>query len=182
MATVYEIIQGINQAAANGAWDGAHEESLQADGKARDAGLKRQDGHYINDRRVMDGFGVKFHGPILRLTYQAETRIKEVKNNNFEDEVVGQIAEIVKFLKKEYKAITGDTLTLTKEGDPKILVQRISNYRTDVQAHCDYRIGGLTDVVEVNGGSSEDRLEGAIKDWLAQGPKNTRPKNDTRKS
>ena len=182
MATVYEIIQGINQAAANGAWDGAHEESLQADGKARDAGLKRQDGHYINDRRVMDGFGVKFHGPILRLTYQAETRIKEVKNNNFEDEVVGQIAEIVKFLKKEYKAITGDTLTLTKEGDPKILVQRISNYRTDVQAHCDYRIGGLTDVVEVNKGSSEDRLEGAIKDWLALGPKNTRPKNDTRKS
>ena len=182
MATVYEIIQGINQAAANGAWDGAHEESLQADGKARDAGLKRQNGHYINDRRVMDGFGVKFHGPILRLTYQAETRIKEVKNNNFEDEVVGQIAEIVKFLKKEYKAITGDTLTLTKEGDPKILVQRISNYRTDVQAHCDYRIGGLTDVVEVNKGSSEDRLEGAIKDWLAQGPKNTRPKNDTRKS
>ena len=182
MATVYEIIQGINQAAANGAWDGAHEESLQADGKARDAGLKRQNGHYINDRRVMDGFGVKFHGPILRLTYQAETRIKEVKNNNFEDEVAGQIAEIVKFLKKEYKAITGDTLTLTKEGDPKILVQRISNYRTDVQAHCDYRIGGLTDVVEVNGGSSEDRLEGAIKDWLAQGPKNTRPKNDTRKS
>jgi hypothetical protein len=182
MATVYEIIQGINQAAANGAWDGAHEESLQADGKARDAGLKRQNGHYINDRRVMDGFGVKFHGPILRLTYQAETRIKEVKNNNFEDEVAGQIAEIVKFLKKEYKAITGDTLTLTKEGDPKILVQRISNYRTDVQAHCDYRIGGLTDVVEVNKGSSEDRLEGAIKDWLAQGPKNTRPKNDTRKS
>ena len=35
MATVYEIIQGINQAAANGAWDGAHEESLQAIGSRR---------------------------------------------------------------------------------------------------------------------------------------------------
>jgi len=182
MATVYEIIQGINQAAANGAWDGAHEESLQADGRARSAGLKRENGHYINDRRVMDGFGVKFHGPILRINYQAETRIKEVKDNNFENEVASQIAEIAKFLKKEYKAITGDSLTLTKEGEPHVLVQRISNYRTDVQAHCDYRIGGLTEVDDVKGSSSDERLDSAIKDWLALGPKNKRPKNDSRKS
>ena len=148
MATVLEIIQGINQAAANAAWDGAHEESLQADGKARSAGLQRENGHYIHDRRVMDGFNVKFHGPVLRLTYQAETRIKEVKANGFEHH---------------------------------ILVQRMSNYRTDVQAHCDYVIGGLKDVVEVNEGSDDDRLDSAIKDWLALGPKNKRPKNDTRK-
>jgi hypothetical protein len=180
MATVYEIIQGINQAAANGAWDGAHEESLQADGKARDVGLKRQNGHYINDRRVMDGFQVKFHGPILRLSYQSETRLKEVAQNGFEDEIGSQLQEIVKFLKKEYKAITGNTLTLTKEGEHHVLVQRLSNYRTDVQAHCDYRIGGLTDVIEVNEGSDEDRLEQAVKDWLSLGPKG-RPKNDTRK-
>jgi hypothetical protein len=181
MASVYEIIQGINQAAANASWDGAHEESLQADAKARTAGLQREDGHYINDRRVMDGFNVKFMGPVLRLTYQAETRIKEVQDNGFENEIAGRLQEIVKFLKKEYKAITGNTLALTKEGDHHILVQRISNYRTDVQAHCDYKIGGLTDVVEVNEGSDEDRLEDAIKNWLALGPRNKRPKNDTRK-
>ena len=181
MATVYEIIQGINQAAANGAWDGAHEASLQADAKARDAGLQRANGHYIHDRRVMDGFGVKFHGPILRLTYQAETRIKEVQDKGFENEIAGRLHEIIKFLKKEYKSITGDTLTLTKEGDHHIFVQRMSNYRTDVQAHCDYRIGGLTDVVEVKEGSEDDRLDDAIKNWLALGPKNKRPSNDTRK-
>ena len=181
MASVYEIIQGINQAAANAGYDGAHEESLQADARARTAGLKREDGHYINDRRVMDGFGVKFIGPILRLTYQAETRIKEVQDNNFENEIEGRLAEIVSFLKKEYKVITGNTLALTKEGDSHILVQRISNYRTDVQAHCDYRIGGLTDTVEGNQGSDNDRLEGASKDWLSLGPANRRPKNDTRK-
>ena len=180
MATVLEIIQGIAQAAANGAWDGAHSADLQADGKARDAGLKRQDGHFINDRRGMDGFGVKFHGPILRVTYQSEARIKDVQNNGFENDVEAQIAEIVKFLKKEYKAITGDTLTLKKEGDSHILVQRMSNYRTDVQAHCDYRIGGLTDVDDVDGGSDEERLDKAVRDWLSLGPKG-RPKNDTRK-
>jgi hypothetical protein len=181
MATVYEIIQGINQAAANAGWDGAHEENLQADAKARTAGLKREDGHYINDRRVMDGFNVSFHGPILRVKYQAETRIKEVQANGFEDDIVGHLKEIVKFLKKEYKAITGNTLTLTLEGEHKILVQRMSNYRTDVQAQCDYRIGGMTDLVDVNEGTSEERLDQAVRDWLALGPKNKRPKNDTRK-
>ena len=180
MATVYEIIQGLGQAAAN-AYDGAHEESLQADGRARLVNLSREDGHLINDRRVMDGFGVKFHGPLLRVTYQAETRIKEVQDNGFEDEVGRKLQEIVKFLKKEYKAITGNTVALTKEGDHHILVQRISNYRTDVQAHCDYRIGGLTEVVDVEEGSADDRLEKAVRDWLALGPKNKRPSNDTRK-
>jgi hypothetical protein len=169
MATVYEIIQGINQAAANAGWDGAHEESLQADGEARDAGLKRQEGHYINDRRVMDGFNVTFHGPLLRLKYQSEIRIKEVQDKGFEDEIIRRLQEIVKFLKKEYKAITGDTLTLKIEGEHHIIVQRISNYRTDVQAHCDYRIGGLTDVIEVNKGSDDDRLDKAVRDFLSQG-------------
>jgi len=180
MATVYDIIKGINQAAAN-AYDGAHEEGLQADGKARKAGLSRENGHYINDRRVMDGFKVSFHGPLLRVNYQAEILIKSVKNKGFEDDIVRHLQDIIKFLKKEYKAITGDTVTLTKEGDHHILVQRMSNYRTDVQAHCDYRIGGLSDVVEVNKGSDKDRLEKAVKDWLALGPKNKRPSNDTRK-
>ena len=180
MATVYEIIQGLGQAAAN-AYDGAHEESLQADGRARLVNLSREDGHLINDRRVMDGFGVKFHGPLLRVTYQAETRIKEVQDNGFEDEVGRKLQEIVKFLKKEYKAITGNTVSLTKEGDHHILVQRISNYRTDVQAHCDYRIGGLTEVANVEEGSADDRLDKAVRDWLALGPKNKRPSNDTRK-
>jgi len=180
MATVYEIIQGINQAAAN-AYDGAHDESLQTDGKARAAGLERENGHYIHDRRVMDGFGVVFHGPILRIKYQAETRIKDVKDKGFENDVIRHLQDIVKFLKKEYKSITGDTLALTKEGDHHILVQRMSNYRTDVQAHCDYRIGGLKDVGEVKAGSDEERLDKAYKDWLSLGPKNKRPSNDTRK-
>jgi hypothetical protein len=169
MATVYEIIQGINQAAANGSWDGAHSTDLAADGKARSAGLKREDGHFINDRRVMDGFKVSFHGPLLRLKYQSEILVKDVARNGFEDDVIGHLKEIVKFLKKEYKAITGDTLTLTQEGEHKILVQRMSNYRTDCQAQCDYRIGGLTDVVEVNGGSSEERLDSAVRDFLSMG-------------
>ena len=179
MATVYDIIKGINQAASN-IYDGAHEASLSADGKARAAGLSREDGHYINDRRVMDGFKVTIAGPLLRINYQAEVRVKDVKDSGFENDILAKLKDIVKFLKKEYKTITGDTLTLTKEGDHEILVQRISNYRTDCQAHCFYRIGGLKDVDTVEPGDANDRLDQAVRDWLSLGPKG-RPKNDTRK-
>ena len=180
MATVYDIIKGINQAAAN-VYDGAQHEELAADGLARKAGLSRENGDYISDRRVMDGFKVKFIGPILRINYQSECRLQDLKKPGFEDSIVSKLQDIVKFLKKEYKTLTGDTLTLTLEGEHQVFVQRMSNYRTDVQAQCDCRIGGLKDVKDVKAGSDKDRLDAAVKDWLALGPKNKRPSNDTRK-
>ena len=48
MATVYEIIQGLSQAAAN-AYDGA----MTEDGKPLEAGLKREEGDALIDRRWM---------------------------------------------------------------------------------------------------------------------------------
>ena len=116
--------------------------------------------------------------------------MKEVAQNGFENEISGMIGKIATFLKKEYKTITGNSLTLTKIGEPSILVQKLSNYRTDVRATCDYKIGGINDVEEIRG-SSEDRLDKAVRDWLSLGRKEatyaggtsgkTRPKNDTRK-
>ena len=179
MATTLEIIQGIAQAAAN-AHDGAHEESLNADKKARKVGLKREEGHILNDRRVIDGFKVRFNGPLLTVLYQSETRLKDVVAKGFENEIVGMIGKVASFLKKEYKSITGDTLTLTKVGEPSIIVQKLSNYRTDVCATCDYKIGGIEGVDEV-AGSSDERLDQAVRDWLALGPGKKRPSNDTRK-
>jgi hypothetical protein len=159
MATVYDIIKGINQAAAN-AYDGSDAE----------VGLSREEGDPILDRRVIDGFKVRILGPILRITYQSEVRLQDVKDKGFENSIISTLKDIVKFLKKEYKAITGDTLTLTIDGEHNILVQRMSNYRTDVQAFCDYKIGGLKDVDEVDRSSSEDRLDKSIKAWLSLGP------------
>ena len=179
MASVYEIIQGINQAAAN-AYDGSHVEELQADGRARIVGLDREEGHYINDRRVMDGFKVSFHGPLLQIKYQSEARIKDVKSNGFEDDVISKLKDIVKFLKKEYKDITGDTLALTLEGEHHILVQRISNYRTELNAHCNYRIGGLKDVGDVTPDECAAIEDNAVRNFLDQAAKGRAP-NDTRK-
>ena len=104
MATVYEIVQGLSQAAAN-AYDGA----MTEDGEPIKAGLKREEGNPLIDKRVMDGFNVKFHGNIMRLSYMSEVQLKEVYANGFESDVESQMNEIVKFLKKEARKITGST-------------------------------------------------------------------------
>ena len=43
MATVYDIVKGINQAAAN-AYDGAHDARFRVDGQDDPIGLKREKG------------------------------------------------------------------------------------------------------------------------------------------
>ena len=119
MATVLEIIQGIQQAAAN-AYDGA----LDENGEPLKVGLRREEGHPILDKRVMDGFGVNFNGNILRIKYQGEVTLREVYKGDFEGEIAQRLQDISSFLKKEYKKITGDGLTLTKvkDSEPEMIV------------------------------------------------------------
>ena len=148
MATTLEIIRGIAQAAAN-AYDGAHDlGSSYEGGDEKIVGLKREEGHMINDRRVIDGFNVKFMGNVLRVTYHGEVQLKEVYANDFESNMEQTFADIVSFLKKEYKSITKNTLSLKKLGECDMLVQNRSRVWTWVQATCDYEIGGLTGVVD----------------------------------
>jgi len=140
-----EIIQGLAQAAAN-AYDGVQDENFAPDGVAKKTGLKREEGHLINDKRVMDGFSVKFYGNKLCIKYQGEVKLKEVYGGNFENDINRMLNEIKKFLQKEYKVITGKSVGLTKEGDSTILVQSTSRVRTWVQANQNYKIGGIDDI------------------------------------
>jgi len=172
MATTLEIIRGISQAAANIGYDGAHDEGASHDGTARPAGLRREEGHLINDSRVIDGFGIKFMGNVLRINYHGEVQLKEVYANGFESEIDQRIAEIAKFLKKEYKAVTGNTLSLTKDGESDILVQNRSRVWTWVQAHCDFTIGEVSDVLGENEDASENELRDRFKDFLNLGSNN----------
>ena len=73
MATVYEIVQGLSQAAAN-AYDGA----LDENGEPLLAGLKREEGDIILDKRVNDGFSVRFMGNMMCITYQADIQLKDI--------------------------------------------------------------------------------------------------------
>ncbi len=179
MATTYEIIQGISQAIAN-AYDGA----LDDKGEPVKVGLKREEGDVILDSRVMDGFNAQFHGDKLIIKYQSEVKLSDTKDAKFENETEGMIADIAKYLRKEYKKVTGNSLTLTKDGEVNMLVQRLSNYRTWVEATATYKIGGLGDTEPV-GEDDERTVDDAIKKFLAIGkdkyPGAKKPSNITRK-
>jgi len=180
MATVYDIIQGINQAAAN-AYDGAHDERYSHDGKARKAGLKREEGDCIVDSRVMDGFNVRVSGNKLVLSYHSEITMKDFHDNNFEDDVKSTLNDVVKYLKKEYKSITGNTLSLTEEDKVDIHAQSMSRKRNWVQATQTFKIGGMNDV-EAVGEPSKDRLEQAFKSWLNQGRDSAKKPENVKKA
>ena len=180
MATVYDVLKGIQQAAAN-AYDGAHDERIVDDGVPKKAGLKREEGDLNLDARVMDGFNVNFHGNHLVVKYHGEMRLKDTHDKKFEDDIAANINDIAKYLKKEYKRLTKNSLTLTKKGDPDILVQYISRVRTTVQASQVYKIGNIDGVESVTQKSDKDRLDQAIRKWLDLGKTAPKPKNVTRK-
>jgi hypothetical protein len=156
MATVYEIVQALSQAAAN-AYDGAHD----ADGEAIKAGLQREEGRPLIDKRVMDGFNVRFHGNIMRLSYMSEVHLKEVYANGFESDIEQRMADIVKFLKKEAR---------------KRIEREESSW---VTACMDYKIGGMEEV-SVVGEATEDKLAAGWQKFMSQGGYGTRPPNDKR--
>lgn len=170
-----DIIRGIAQAAAN-AYDGA----LDDKGEKLEIGLKRDEGNPILDSRDIDGFKVSFHGDKLCLKYQAECKLSEVHKGDFEGEVIQRLADIVKFLKKEYKKITSETLSLTMEDEPVVVVQYISRVRTDVQAQCFYTIGKIES--EPINGESRDSIEANFQKFVDQGDwGGKKAPNDTRK-
>ena len=170
-----EIIQGLAQAAANG-YDGVHDERFTLDGQVRQVGLRREEGCPIMDKRVNDGFGVKFYADSICITYQADVPLKQVSDPKFEQETERMLNEIKKFLQKEYKSITGNGITLTKKGECKMIVQTTSRIRTWVQAYQHYKISGLKDMDAVLE-PSRDSENDIIKKFLAQSS-TKRPQNE----
>ena len=168
-----EIIRGLAQAASN-AYDGGHMENYSLDGRARATGLKREEGLPLLDKRVIDGFKVKFYGDSMIINYQSDVMMRDLKDKGFENEILRTINEVKKFLQKEYKAITGNSVTLTAKGEPKILVQTTSNVRTFVQAYQHYKIGGLKmdQILAPSEGSTRDITKKFLEMAKAKRPEN----------
>ena len=138
-----EIYRGISQAMGY-AYDGATDEK----GEPIKIGLKRDDANPMLQSRdgQMDGFGVKMAGNKLIINYHSEAPMPEVHKKGpsaFEGEVEQRFANIVKFLKKQYKNATGKTLSLNPDGDADILLQYMNRKRSWIQATKCYTIGGL---------------------------------------
>lgn len=178
MATVMEIIQGLSQVAAN-SYDGAKDE----DGKKKETGLKRDEEVAIRDKRVIDGFKMKLHsGNKLCVSYTTEVLLEDIaQKGKYEDSLLQNVADVVSYIKKEFRKVTGSSLSLKelKDKEPEFDFMQTSRVRTEVKVTCHYEVGGLEDPQEEKDSFREKALKGMEK-WLALSS-DKRPQNDTRK-
>ena len=175
--TTLEIIQGLSQAASN-AYDGSHDERFVREDETLSMGLKRESGCPLNDSRVIDGFSVKFYDNKMCLSYQSDILLKDVYANKFAEDIDSQMNQIKKFLQKEYKKITGNSVTLTKEGESDVLVQSVSRVRSFVNARQHYKISGIKELPQLEPAIEDSRK--ITRKFLDQFS-DKRPSNDTRK-
>ena len=175
---VVDILRGISAAAA-GMYDGAMDE----EGEPLKIGLKREEGNPNLDSRVIDGCKVRVSGKTLIVSYHSECKLKDVYSTKvkFVDDIEQTMADIVKFLKKRYRKITGKALSLKEKGECNARVESTSRVRVFVTARKDYEISGLGGV-EDTGAESKDSLEASFKKFLDQDAGTKRPKNDKRKA
>ena len=160
MAKVLDVIQTIQNIVGQKGYDGA----LDEEGNPVKIGLKREVDNVVTDSRLVDGFGVRFQGDKMILSYSSECNIKQVQKANFENMVEQKIADIISFIQKEYRAAAGKNVRLTREGETDILVQKMSNFRTWYQTSCVYKIGSLEGVLEAD--EAPKNVNESIKNWL----------------
>tara|TARA_B100000287_G_scaffold434965_1_gene501185 strand:+ start:1971 stop:2507 length:537 start_codon:yes stop_codon:yes gene_type:complete len=158
-----EIIQGLAQAAAN-SYDGA----LDDKGEPIKIGLRREVDNPMVQSRMMDGFKVRIAADKCIISYQSDIKLKEVYGNNFKNEMEDVMSKVASHLKKEYKKITGKTLSLTPQEECDILVQSTSRVRVFVTCNKVYKLGGLEEIAD-NERPSEERFEGAFKKFVELG-------------
>ena len=176
MADMLKIINGISQAVAN-----SHDGAIDENGDPVLIGLKREEGVPITDKRVMDGFNLSFYGDQLCVPYHSEVFLKEVHDKKFESNVEQMIESIVSFIKKEYRKVTKESLSLKKEGKIDVRVESSSRIRSWVTAKCYYNVGSY-DGVDSVGDPDPYKVNKSFKDFLSKGADDAKkPQNVTYK-
>lgn len=169
----YDVVKAISQIVGEKGYDGAHHK----DGTKVQIGLKREEGNPLIDKRVMDGFGVRFDANRLIISYQSEILLSDIYKGDLEAEVEAKIQQVADFIKKEFKKETGSGLSLTPVDEVKVRAENSSRVRYFVTAHRVYEISSLK--VDPVHGPSRDSIEASFKSYLEHGTA-PRPSNDTR--
>jgi len=173
--TVLDIVRGISQAIAN-----SHDGALDEEGNPIEIGLKREKEVSIHDTRVMDGFKISMVANQLHVKYHGEVTMEEAHDKGFDSDLKQQLEDIASFIKKQFRKATGSSLKLKKVGKHDALVQSVGAHRNWVQAKQVYEIENFKKEVDpAFQGSSEDRLDKSIRNWLELGRKG-KAKNDKR--
>jgi hypothetical protein len=161
MAEIIDVIKGIQQAVAN-----------SFDGSGRDdTGLRREEPTPITDKRIMDGFGCRVQGDILLVNYHAEMPFSNSKPHQLQDEVDQTLQDVISFLKKEYKRVTGETLSLSPlDKEASVHAEYLNRQRLSVKAVKRWTISGLGDYSKgLERDNEPASLDDVTKDFLQQG-------------
>ena len=169
------MLKGISQAAGN-MYDGATDEN----GDPIKIGLKREEGNPQLDKRTIDGCSIRCSGKTLHVSYHSELLLKDVYKQDLESELEQTMSDIVSYLKKQYRKLTGNTLSLKEKGEVDARVESTSRVRVFVTARKDYEISNMDDVEDIKS-QSEDKLEKTFSDFLAKASDKKAP-NDKRKA
>ena len=171
--TTLEIINGISQVLSN-TYDGA----LDDKGEPIKVGLRREEGNPLLDQRILDGFSASISGNSLHIKYHCEPMLKEVHSSSFESETEQIVEKVKKYITKEYKKVTGNSLSLTDSSEIQVVVEYLSRVRTIVRAHKCWKISGVKD----HNKQEKDAVSDATRSWLESAKSPKKAKNDTRKS
>ena len=153
MNEIYKIVQALKQIEAN-TFPGA----LDKGGKPRDD---------MPIGKSNNGFKLSISGERVVIKYQEELDIRRVQDKNFNSEVEQKFADILKYLKKEYKEITGNSLSLKKESEIDVLIQSLSRFRTWINASQIFSLSGLKDQKK----KPSTSLDEGVREFLASSPK-----------
>lgn len=99
-----KVVQGLAQAVSDIKANG-HDERYAYDGQARPAGLKREEGDIILDKRVNDGFAVRFVGNKMCILYQSDVMLKDIYAGNFENEMIQMMNSVKKAIQKNTRRL-----------------------------------------------------------------------------
>lgn len=106
---VMKIVNALSQI-TSGIFDGA----VDKEGKLIKTGLKREKEVDFRTKRQMDGFKVRLSGNKLLLTYHTEILTQDYHKKDFKEELLSTVADVISYLKKEYKKLTNEALSLKK--------------------------------------------------------------------
>lgn len=130
---ILEVVQAISNAVHN-----------KHHGSGVDFGLRRdKEGEDV----MLDGFGVRFAGKNLIVSYNSEEKFENAHDPKFESKIEDTIDEIASKIKTQYKAVGGKgSLKLKQIGEVNVLVETLNRRTIKVTASKVYEIGNLSDI------------------------------------
>lgn len=130
-----QIFQALNQAALN-ATDFTNPKHTGV--------LHSEKGKKWLEFTINDGFKIKFLDNMAMILYQVQVNNELTHNRiQFDADCEYQLKQIVSYLQKEYKKITGKSISLTLQGDISVTQEQISMIRKVVTASGRYKISGV---------------------------------------